>query len=245
MKKTLLAVLLAAVFAPSVAMAEQGDWVVRLRAAHINADEDSNLRATSPSTFAGNPTGVDVVLNGELEVDSNTIPELDISYYVTKNIALELILAVGSKHDVNLKKTTNNVGIPAGDLNEDLGEVNVLPPTLTVQWHFNPDQMIDPYIGAGVTYARFLDKNLRHAGNNAAGIAGGDIEVDRNSWGAALQAGVDINLKDGWLINADVKKLWIDTDVSFHHGDGLFPKQKIDNLDIDPWVFGIGIGKKF
>lgn len=227
MKKTLLAILMASAFAPAVAMAEQGDWVVRLRAANINPDEDSNLRATAGAT----------TLTGELTVDSNTIPEFDISYYVTKNIALELILAFGSKHDVDLTKSAlNGASTPA--LNENLGEVNVLPPTLTVQWHFNPDQMIDPYVGAGVNYTRFLDKNLKHS-------VGGDIDVDRNSFGLALQAGVDINLKDGWLLNADVKKLWIDTDVHFSHGNGLFPKQKIDSLDIDPWVFAVGFGKKF
>ena len=208
-------------------MAEQGDWVVRMRAAHINPNEDSNLRASAGGT----------TLTGELTVDSNTIPELDISYYVTKNIALELILAVGSRHDVKLTKSALN-GVAAPALNENLGEVNVLPPTLTVQWHFNPDQMIDPYVGVGVNYTRFMDKNLKHS-------VGGDIDVDRNSFGLALQAGVDVNLKDGWLINADVKKLWIDTDVHFSHGNGLFPKQKIDSLDIDPWVFGIGVGKKF
>lgn len=227
MKKTLLAILMASAFAPAVAMAEQGDWVVRLRAANISPDEDSNLSATVGGT----------TLTGELTVDSNTIPEFDISYYVTKNIALELILAFGSKHDVNLTKSAlNGASTPA--LNENLGEVNLLPPTLTVQWHFNPDQMIDPYVGAGVNYTRFMDKNLKHS-------VGGDIDVDRNSFGLALQAGVDINLKDGWLLNADVKKLWIDTDVHFSHGNGLFPKQKIDSLDIDPWVFAVGFGKKF
>lgn len=227
MKKTLLAILMASAFAPAVAMAEQGDWVVRLRAANINPDEDSNLSATVGGT----------TLTGELTVDSNTIPEFDISYYVTKNIALELILAFGSKHDVDLTKSAlNGASTPA--LNENLGEVNLLPPTLTVQWHFNPDQMIDPYVGAGVNYTRFLDKNLKHS-------VGGDIDVDRNSFGLALQAGVDINLKDGWLLNADVKKLWVDTDVHFSHGNGLFPKQKIDSLDIDPWVFAVGFGKKF
>ena len=227
MKKTLLAILMASAFAPAVAMAEQGDWVVRLRAANINPDEDSNLSATVGAT----------TLTGELTVDSNTIPEFDISYYVTKNIAVELILAFGSKHDVNLTKSAlNGASTPA--LNENLGEVNVLPPTLTVQWHFNPDQMIDPYVGAGVNYTRFMDKNLKHS-------VGGDIDVDRNSFGLALQAGVDINLKDGWLLNADVKKLWIDTDVHFSHGNGLFPKRKIDSLDIDPWVFAVGFGKKF
>jgi outer membrane protein len=231
MKKTALALLIAATFAPSLAFAEAGDWVVRMRAVNINPDEDSNLTA-----FTAPPSG-GARLDGDLTVDSNTIPEWDISYYVTKNIAVELILALGSKHDVNLTSSKLN-GQSAPSLNENLGEVNVLPPTLTVQWHFNPDQMIDPYVGAGINYTRFMDKNLNHT-------VGGDIEVDRNSWGGALQVGVDVNLKDGWQINADVKKLWIDTDVSFSHGNGIFPKQKIDSLDIDPWVFGLGVGKRF
>lgn len=231
MKKTLVALAIAAAFVPTLAMAEAGDIVVRLRAAHINPDEDSNLKAFTV------PPGGGARLDGELTVDSNTIPELDLSYYVTKNIALELILAVGSKHDVNLTKSKLN-GAAAPALNENLGEVNVLPPTLTVQWHFNPDQTIDPYVGAGVNYTRFMENGLKHS-------VGGPINVDRNSWGAALQAGVDVNLQGGWLINADIKKLWIDTDVHFSHGTGLFPKQKIDSLDIDPWVFGVGVGKKF
>ena len=68
------------------------------------------------------------------------------------------------------------------------------------------------------------------------------IRVDSNSFGAAVQAGFDVNLKDGWLINADVKYAWIDTDVKANLG-GTWTK--IDSLDINPWVFGIGVGKKF
>jgi outer membrane protein len=70
------------------------------------------------------------------------------------------------------------------------------------------------------------------------------IRGESNSFGAALQAGVDINLKEGWLINADVKKLWIDTDVKMDMGDGA-GYRKIDKLDIDPWVVSVGFGKKF
>lgn len=233
MKKTLLAILMASAFAPAVAMAEQGDWVVRLRAAHINADEDSKLGRLTNDAWGGGAANSVLNQGAELEVESNTIPELDISYYVTKNIALELILAVGSKHDVNIHKN-GDVGqaVPGS---HDLGEVNVLPPTLTVQWHFMPDQMFDPYVGAGINYTRFMDNSLDLAGNQ--------IRVDRNSWGPAIQAGFDINLKDGWLINADIKKLWIDTDVKMNLAGAGY--RKIDELDIDPWVFGIGIGKKF
>jgi len=219
MKKIVLAALVAAAFAPSLAMAEAGDIVVRVRAAHINPNEDSKLGSYLQGLAIG--TG-----GSELKVDSNTIPEIDFSYYVTKNIALELILATGTRHDVKIAGA-GGVG------SENLGSVNLLPPTLTAQWHFNPDQMIDPYVGAGVNYTRFMDNKLH---TNALAS---DIKVDRNSFGAALQAGVDINLKDGWLLNADVKYAWIDTDVKLANGT------KIDSLDINPWVFGLGVGKKF
>lgn len=230
MKKIVLAAVVAAAFAPSFAMAEAGDFVVRVRAVNINPDEDSKLGATV-NTNVGAGT---MSQGAELAVDSNTIPEIDFSYYITKNIAAELILATGTRHDVKVKGDAN-----AAVGNQPLGSVNLLPPTLTVQWHFNPDQMIDPYVGAGVNYTRFMDKSLTFS--SGAAVTGLPIKVDTNSFGLALQAGVDINLKDGWLINADVKKVWIDTDVKANIGGW----KKIDSLDIDPWVIGVGIGKKF
>lgn len=234
MKKTLLAVMLAAAFAPSVAMAEAGDIVVRLRAAHVSASEDSSLGKYVGRNIAAGlmPTGA------ELEVDSNTIPEIDFSYYITKNIAAELILATGTRHDVNIIKSAAGPTLT----NQDLGSVNLLPPTLTLQWHFMPDQMFDPYVGAGVNYTIFMDRHLELS----QGVPGSKIKVDRSSLGLALQAGFDVNLKDGWLVNFDVKKLWIDTEVKLRNPlVAGTPYTKIDDLDIDPWVIGIGIGKKF
>ncbi len=232
MKKTILAVALAvAVFAPTVAQAEAGDWVVRLRAADVSPNEDSKLGKTV------NNLGLGPLMSpgAELAVDNNWIPELDISYYFTKNIAAELILALGSKHDVSVKGDAL-----ATITNQQLGSVDALPPTLTAQWHFNPDQTFDPYVGAGVNYTIMLDRNLKLSRGS---LAGSKIKVDSDSWGYALQAGFDINLKDGWLINADVKYITMDTDVKLNiPGVGW---RKIDSLDIDPWVFGIGIGKKF
>ena len=201
MKKTLLAVALAAaVFAPVAAQAEAGDWVVRARAVNVAPNEDSKLGKTVNQNVAP------VMSPGaELAVSDKVIPELDISYYFTKNIAAELILAVGTRHNVSIQKEAGAV-VP----NQDLGSVNLLPPTLTAQWHFNPDQMIDPYVGAGINYTIMLDRNLKV---NRGPLAGSKIKIDSDSWGPALQAGVDINLKDGWLINADVKYVWLDTDV--------------------------------
>jgi outer membrane protein len=232
MKKSLLVLALAAAFAPTLVQAEAGDWVVRLRATNVNPSESSKLGEKTNEAY-GIPNLSQALYGSNtanLQVDSNTIPELDISYYFTKNIAAELILALGTKHDVN----TSGNGVK-----HKLGEVNLLPPTLTLQWHFNPDQTFDPYVGAGLSYIRAMDNGL-----NYEGVA--PIRIDRNSWGPALQVGLDINLKDRWLVNFDVKKIWFDTDVKLDAAVlGAPGYRKIDNLDIDPWVVSVGFGKKF
>lgn len=236
MKKSLLVLALVAAFAPVLAQAEAGDFVVRLRATNVNPSEDSRLgkdtikaygQPTADALYGANAAGA------ELRVDSNTIPELDISYYFTKNIAAELILALGTRHDVSISQQG-----PALN-SKNLGSVNLLPPTLTAQWHFMPDQMFDPYVGAGVTYVRAMDNSLK------ARTTLGDepIRIDHNSWGPAVQAGFDVNLTDKWLINFDVKKVWFDTDVKLNVNGGGW--KKIDSLDIDPLVVSVGFGKKF
>lgn len=233
MKHSLLVLTLAGALAPVLAQAEAGDWVVRARAVSVSPNEDSDLGKTvNKNVLAGAMSP-----GAELSVDSNVIPEFDISYYITKNIAAELILALGTKHDVSI------VGDSAGVIgNQDLGSINALPPTLTLQWHFNPDQTFDPYVGAGVNYTNMLDRNLKFS---SGATAGSKIKVDSDSWGYALQAGLDVNLKDGWLINADVKYVTIDTDVKMQNPLAGNRWTKIDSLDINPWVFGVGIGKKF
>lgn len=233
MKKTAISLLLAALLPAMHAQAEQGDWVVRLRATHISPNESSQLGST-----VNKAVGAAVMTPGaDLKVDSNTIPELDISYYWTKNIATELILALGTRHDVSI--SGDSAGVVG---NQRLGSVNLLPPTLTVQWHFNPDQTFDPYVGAGINATFMLDRNLRF---ESGATAGEKIRLDRSSFGPALQAGIDVNLKDGWLLNADVKYVWLDSDVEMKSATTANRWAKIDALDINPWVVSVGIGKRF
>lgn len=234
MKKSLLVLALAAALAPSFAMAEAGDFVVRLRATNVSPSEKSNLGAQTDATYgAGTALALYGSPNAELRVDNNTIPEIDFSYYFTKNIAAELILALGTRHDVHV----NSAGV--GAVNPNLGSVNLLPPTLTAQWHFMPDQTFDPYLGAGVAYVLAMDRSL----TANAGAASHPIRIDRNNFGAVFQAGFDINLKDRWLVNFDVKKLWVGTDVELNLNNGGY--RKIDSLDLNPLVVSVGFGKKF
>jgi outer membrane protein len=245
MKKSLLVVALLSAFAPMLAQAEAGDIVVRLRATNVNPNVKSSLGETTNAAYGGT-TGATLYgpttgNTANLQVDANTIPELDISYYFTKNIAAELILALGTRHDVSVSGT-------GGAVAHDLGSVNLLPPTLTAQWHFNPDQMIDPYVGAGGAFVLGLDRKLT-AVTTVSGVTSNlPIRIDRSAFGAVLQAGFDVNLQDKWLVNFDVKKIWFNTDVKLDSNgvaglaDGF---QKIDNLHINPLVVSVGIGKKF
>jgi outer membrane protein len=99
--------------------------------------------------------------------------------------------------------------------------------------------MFDPYVGAGVSYVRAMNNGL-----NYEGIA--PIRIDKSNWGAALQAGLDVNLQDRWLINFDVKKIFVYTSVKVDAAAlGVPGYRKIDSLDIDPWVVSVGFGKKF
>lgn len=262
MKKSLVALAVVASLSSAWAHAEEGDWVVRLRATNISPQEDSKLGSQSEKSLG---SGVSDYIygannNAKLSVDSNTIPELDISYYFTKNLAAELILATGTRHDVSIK----GLGTDPHANNANLGSVNLLPPTLTLQWHFLPDQTFDPYVGAGVTYVRAFDRNLGttlDAGPlntllNDPPLPGDfskvklPIHISRNAFGPAIQAGFDVNLPDRWLLNFDVKKIWFDTKVTVDTSNttpltNLSGWKKIDQLDIDPWVISIGFGKKF
>ena len=237
MKKSLLVLAVVAAFAPVLAQAEAGDFVVRLRATHVSPDVSSNLGGQTNATGPLSAQALYGNDNAKLDVGNNTIPEIDFSYYITKNIAAELILAVGTRHDVNIS------GLNVGAVKSaSLGSVNLLPPTLTAQWHFMPDQTFDPYVGAGLAYVLGMDRGLT-AQTPGVGAGTQPIRIDRNSFGTVLQAGFDVNLKDKWLVNFDVKKLWVGTDVELNVNGGGW--KKIDSLDIDPWVVSVGFGKKF
>lgn len=196
MKKSLLAAALcvlvsASAYAQSTA---EGPWLVRARAVHL----DSANGDTTPLA---------------LSINNKWLPELDISYFFTPQIAAELVLTVPQK------QTLSAGGTPIGSFKH-------LPPTLTVQYHFQANGF-KPYVGAGLNYTRISAVNL------PAGVS-----VDRNSFGPALQAGVDIPLAKNLYFNLDVKKVYIRTDVA---AGGA----KLGTFKVDPVLFGIGLGWRF
>ena len=198
--------------------AEQGDWLVRVRGIVIH-----------PNDSSGRISGI---ANTGVEVDTQAVPELDITYMFHRNWGVEVIAGIAN-HNISLKG--NGLALPSG---MDLFDTWVLPPTVTLQYHFLPDNNIRPYVGLGVNYTAFLWNDATDRLESMIGPV--DVDVD-HSWGLAAQVGVDITVKDNWFVNFDLKYIDIDTTATLKTGGGRLRV----NVDVDPFVFGAGIGYRF
>jgi len=158
---------------------------------------------------------------------SNTVtPQLDLSYFFTPNLALNVIAAT-TRHDVEVK------GSALGDV--DLGRVWLLPPTVTLQYHFMPTSRFSPYLGAGVNYTVAYGEG----GSRTSPVA--DVDA-KNAWGWALNAGIDVELSQRWVLNLDVKKLYLRPDVAVTTSAG----GRINaTTELDPWLVGLGVRYRF
>ncbi|WP_028536113.1 OmpW/AlkL family protein [Paludibacterium yongneupense] len=185
----------------AAAFAAQGDILARFRVIDVKPEVSSDKQLQTLGTT----------------VNSDVVPELDFTYMITDHIGTELILGT-SRHELN-----SSIG--------SLGSVSVLPPTLTLQWHFDAMGPFLPYVGAGINYTRFYNSGL-HAGSQ-------NVNIDKNSFGPALQIGTDYTISKKLFINVDVKKLYIKTKATLDDGTDL------GTLKINPWVFGIGVGTTF
>lgn len=222
MKKTLTTAL--ALISLNVLAVEQGDWLLHLRAVNVAPNDDSSLIRVDGAGVAG--TGVKV----------SDAPSLDISlgYMFTDNWAVEVLADISSKHEVSAFGL-GGLGVPDGT---DVVEVNTLPPTVFLQYQFNPTGNIRPYAGLGVNFTTFLNDDLTPAAVDVLGAS--NLSVD-NSWGLAAQFGIDWPLKNNWSFNLDVKYIDISTEATF---DTAIGRASVD-VDINPTVFGIGFGKTF
>ncbi len=150
-----------------------------------------------------------------LSIDNKTLPEVDFTYFFSPNLAAELVLTVPQKQRVYAGAT-------------QIGSLKHLPPTLTLQYHFNQPSGIKPYVGAGINYTRFSSVDL----------LGGGADLKRNSYGLAFQAGVDFPLSKNLYLNVDVKKVYIKTDV-------IASGSNIGTFKVDPVLLGVGLGWRF
>jgi outer membrane protein len=166
------------------------------------------------STYLTSGLGVEVT-----DVSNDWAPEVDFNYFFNPHVSAELIFAT----------TESNV---TGTGNLDLGTVKLLPPTVTALYHFTPDALFSPYAGAGLNYTFFYDAQPGDVN---------DIQYD-NTFGLAVQLGMDVRVNDTWSVNFDVKKIFLNTEVHVNDTGNMDDSLQVT---LNPWIFGVGAGYKF
>ena len=201
-KSLVAAMAAAASLAPiaAQAQAQENPWMVRVRAVDV--------------LFQNGQT--QTVQTANVKAQNTVIPEFDVSYFFTKNIATELVLTWPQQVNIN-----------AGAGQTNIGKITALPPSLLLQYHFTDLNGFKPYVGAGVNYTKITGDHLAS-----------QYSLDSKSYGAALQVGVDVPLTKQVSLNFDVKKVYIQTDV---YSNGA----KAGTLKLDPVLVGVGVGYRF
>lgn len=217
-----------ALAAPMVQAHQAGDVLVRAGAITVNPKADSSTVKVDRGGLAGTDLG------GKATMSSDTQLGLNFAYMLTDNIGIELLAATPFEHDVKIKGTALDAA------NGKLGTLKHLPPTLSVVYYpLDSKSVFQPYVGAGINYTWIYDE---HVGSRAS-TAGFDNFRAKNSWGLAWQIGADYMLTDNLLINAQARYIDIDTTAYVDH-PGLGVRAKVD-VDVDPFVYMVGLGYKF
>jgi outer membrane protein len=231
LQKPLLAALLCAAVAIPAQAYEKGDWIFRAGAANVDPDTDSDkIDVAGLATLDG------------VDVDDNTQLGITATYMLTDIWAIELLAATPFEHDITVK------GVPV-----DAGSTKHLPPTLTFMWYpmGGKPSKFQPFVGVGINYTYFWDEDTDSELEAALGVitepvtgstdpVPADLDLD-DSWGVAARAGFDYLFNDKWGINAGV--WWIDIDTEATIKTEL-ADVKFD-VEIDPWVYMIGVSYKF
>lgn len=212
--KLMMAAALVALAGPGAAHAQdfhpkaKGDVVLNVRVTDVAPTDSDPI-----TTLAGAPTGL------RAKVGDDVMPTIGLTYFLNDHIALDLTAGT-TQHTVRAKGPGLDVKVK---------ETWVLPPVITVQYHFAPGARISPYVGGGVNYMLFYGVNDKN---------GFHLKID-DGFGAALQGGVDIAMRGVWAINLDAKKVFFETDA-VDSSRGLKTK-----VTLNPWVLSAGVGRRF
>ncbi len=146
---------------------------------------------------------------GEASIDDDYSLVFTAEYFIRDNLGIELLAATPFEHDVSI----SGIG--------DAGSVKHLPPTLSLNYHFPTQSAWKPYVGAGINYTTFFEEDSDL----------GKLELD-DSFGVAVQAGVDYLVSPTSAVRFTARWIDIDTDVELDGAD-------IGTAEIDPVVLSL------
>jgi len=200
---------------------EKGDILLRMRFTDIIPNDSSGaVKITPYGTVAGS----------KLSVTGATSFEGDVTYMMTQSIGVEVSL----ESSTHLLKDNGKVANATGQGSNLIGASSMLPLTVTAQYHFLPKAKIHPYVGLVLNYTLFNKEE--------SGLSAVSLSVD-NTFGIAGQFGVDVGIHEKWFLNADVKYINMSSTMNLSNpNSGITDKT---DLQISPWIIGVGIGTYF
>ena len=200
-KSAFLALLAAGVLAASSASAAQQPWIVK-----------GGFGYLMPKSSVGSldfGTG-----KLEVEVDDGWGFVFSVGYMFDEHWALELLASSPFSHDITIKG--------AGEAETDL-----LPPTVSALYYFNPGGRVRPYLGAGINFTEFFneDPDELHLGGSV---------------GPAAAAGLDFMFNRHWFATLDLRWIYVDTEVK---ADGS--QKDYGHLELNPLLASVMVGYRF
>ncbi len=200
-KSAFLALLAAGVLATSAASAAQQPWIVK-----------GGLGYLMPKSSVGT---VDFGTGKlEVEVDDGWGFVFSVGYMFDEHWALEVLASSPFSHDITIKG--------AGEAETDL-----LPPTVSALYYFNPGGRTRPYLGAGINFTEFFneDPDDLHLGGSV---------------GPAAAAGLDFMFNRHWFATLDLRWIYVKTEVK---ADGS--QRDYGELELNPLLASVMVGYRF
>ena len=203
MKLLVCAIALAIAATAPLVHAQDSDWIVKVGVHTVDPKSDNG-------TLAGGTLKSDV--------GSDVKPTVTAEYLLAPEWGVEVLASLPWKHDVKLN------GVLAATTKQ-------LPPTVSVQYHFNPSGKVSPFVGLGLNYTMFFSEHT------TGPLAGTKLSLD-DSLGIAAHGGVDFRIDERWLVTLDARWIKIGTDAKVNG-------TKVGTVHIDPFAYGIAVGYRF
>ena len=169
MEKVLISLAIG-MLASAQVVAQESGWMLRARAVQMNMEDNGT------SGFGWS-------------AEKKSLTAVDVSYFLNKNVAVELLWLPSQTHAVNAAGVSK-------------GSFAASPHALVLQYHLTDWSRVQPYLGGGINNTQY----------SSANFTGGET-VDRSSWGVALQMGANFPIDKNWSVNIDMKKLYSQTDI--------------------------------
>ena len=169
----------------------------------------------------------------QADIESATQLSGGVTLVMTDNVAIDIPLALPFKHDIVGAGAISGVG--------KIGEVKALPFTVLGQYRFfDAATPFRPYLGGGLTYAKFFKARSTAALSALTGGTPGNpttLKVE-SKFALSLQVGASVALNEAWFVDASLVHTFLKTRTTLSTGQTLDAK-------LDPNAISVGVGYRF